>query len=69
MVSEDARTSSFGQAVVAEMVGTQARFNAFLSPPILVSRKDCHVPFNPVLEYAILPDAAQVHAAITEVMR
>ena len=57
VVSEDARTSSFGQAIISEMVGTQTRFNHFLSPPILVSRPDCHIPFNPILEYALLPDA------------
>jgi 2-oxoisovalerate dehydrogenase E1 component len=69
VISEDVRTSSFGQAIITEMVGTQIRFNRFLSPPILVSRPDCHIPFHPILEYALLPDVARVHAAITEVMR
>jgi 2-oxoisovalerate dehydrogenase E1 component len=69
VVSEDGRTSSFGQAIIAEMVASQAKFNRFLSPPILVARDDGHIPFNPVLEYAVLPDAARIHAALTEVMR
>jgi 2-oxoisovalerate dehydrogenase E1 component len=69
VLSEDCRTSSFGQSVIAEMVSTEARFNRFLSPPILVSREDGHIPFNPILEYAVLPDMARLHSALTDVMR
>jgi 2-oxoisovalerate dehydrogenase E1 component len=69
VVSEDTRTGNFGQTIIAEMMGSQARFNSFLSPPLLVARADGHIPFNPVLEYAVLPDVARVQAAITEVMR
>ncbi|HQR09710.1 MAG TPA: thiamine pyrophosphate-dependent enzyme [Casimicrobiaceae bacterium] len=69
VVTEDARTGSFGQAIITEAVGSQARFNRFLSPPLLVAREDGHIPFNPVLEYAVLPDAARVHAALAEVMQ
>ena len=69
VVTEDARTGSFGQAIITEAVGSQARFNRFLSPPLLVAREDGHIPFNPVLEYAVLPDATRVHAALAEVMQ
>jgi 2-oxoisovalerate dehydrogenase E1 component len=69
VVTEDARTGSFGQAIITEAVASQARFNRFLSPPLLVAREDGHIPFNPVLEYAVLPDAERVHAALTEVMQ
>jgi 2-oxoisovalerate dehydrogenase E1 component len=62
------RTGCFGQAIITEVVG-RARFNRFLSPPLLVAREDGHIPFNPVLEYAVLPDAARVHAALAEVMQ
>jgi 2-oxoisovalerate dehydrogenase E1 component len=69
VVTEDCRTSSFGQAIIAEMVGSQTRFNRLYSPPVLVAREDGHVPFNPVLEYALLPNVARVHTALTELMR
>jgi 2-oxoisovalerate dehydrogenase E1 component len=69
VVSEDARTGNFGQAIITEMVASQQRFNAFLSPPLLVARDDVHVPFHPMLEYAILPDVAKVKAALHEVMK
>lgn len=69
VVSEDTRTGNFGQAIITEMVASHQRFNAFLSPPLLVARDDVHVPFNPILEYAILPDVAKVKAALLEVMK
>jgi 2-oxoisovalerate dehydrogenase E1 component len=69
VVNEDARTGSFGQAIITEMIASQERFDRLLSPPLLVAREDTHVPFNPVLEYAILPDAAKVANAVLEVMR
>ena len=67
VVSEDARTSSFGQAIVAHVVGSQDQFNRFLSPPLLVARPDAHIAFHPAVEYATLPDLAKVKAAILDV--
>jgi 2-oxoisovalerate dehydrogenase E1 component len=68
VVQEDTRTCGFGQAVVAEMTGKPERWNLFLSPPQLVSREDVHVGYNPIYEYAALPDLKQVLDAITLVM-
>jgi 2-oxoisovalerate dehydrogenase E1 component len=68
VISEDARTSSFGQAIVANVVGSQDQFNRFLSPPLLVSRPDAHIAFHPAVEYATLPDLAKVKTAILEVL-
>src|SRR5581483_1628283 len=64
VVHEDARTTGFGQCLIAEMVSKPERFNLFLSPPQLVARKDVPVPYNPILEYAVLPDLEEVMAAI-----
>jgi len=68
VVSEDARTSSFGQAIIAHVVGSQDQFNRFLSPPLLVARPDAHIAFHPAAEYATLPDLAKVKAAILDVL-
>jgi len=68
VVHEDTRTAGFGQTVVAEMTSTTERFNLLLSPPQLVAREDVHIGFNPILEYAALPDVDQVLAAIATVM-
>ena len=64
VVHEDARTTGFGQSVITEMTSDPKRWNLFLSPPQLVARKDVHIPFNPALEYAVLPDLEDVLAAI-----
>ena len=64
VVSEDSRLGNFGQSIIAEMVGTPERFDAFLSPPVLIAREDVHIPYNPVLEYAVLPDVARIRSAI-----
>jgi len=68
VIDEDSRTGCFGQTIVAEMVGTDARFAHFLSAPKLCARADAHVPYHPVLEYAILPDIARVTRAIEETL-
>jgi 2-oxoisovalerate dehydrogenase E1 component len=68
VVHEDARTTGFGQALIAEMTSKPERFNLFLSAPQLVARKDVHVPYNPTLEYAVLPDLEEVLTAIRTTM-
>ena len=68
VVHEDSRTAGFGQTVIAEMISKPERFNLLLSPPQLVARADVHIGFNPVYEYAALPDIDDVLAAIRTVM-
>lgn len=64
VVQEDGRTTGFGQCLITEMIAYPERFNLFLSSPQLVARKDTHIPYNPVLEYAVLPTLEQVLSAI-----
>ena len=68
VVHEDNRTCGFGQALIAEITSVPERWNLFLSPPQLVTRDDVHVGFNPIFEYASLPDVEDVVAAIAVVM-
>jgi 2-oxoisovalerate dehydrogenase E1 component len=68
VVHEDTRTCGFGQAILAEMTQVPERWNLFLSPPQLVAREDVPVGYNPVYEYAALPDLEGVVAAIHTVM-
>ena len=68
VVHEDNRTCGFGQALIAEITRVPERWNLFLSPPQLVARDDVPVGFNPIFEYAALPDVAEVVAAIAVVM-
>lgn len=68
VVHEDARTTGFGQAIISEMTSRPERFNLFFSAPQLVARKDVHIPYNPTLEYAVLPDLEEVLTAIRTTM-
>lgn len=68
VVHEDTKTCGIGQTVIAEMTRMPERFNLFLSPPQLVAREDIHIGYNPIYEYAALPDAARVLEAIRVVM-
>lgn len=68
VLHEDNRTCGFGQAIIAEMTRLPERWNLFLSPPQLVAREDVHIGYNPVYEYAALPDLQQVVDAINVTM-
>lgn len=65
---EDNRTGGFGQTVVAEIVSNPESWNYFLSPPQVVARHDVPIGFNPVHEYAALPDLDDVVRAVRVVM-
>ena len=43
-------------------------FNYFLSAPQLVARQDVPIPYNPILEYAVLPDLDAVLKAVRQTM-
>jgi 2-oxoisovalerate dehydrogenase E1 component len=44
------------------------RWNLFLAPPQLVARQDVNIGYNPIYEYAALPDLGQVIDAIKTTM-
>jgi 2-oxoisovalerate dehydrogenase E1 component len=68
VVHEDNRTASVGQMVIAEMTAKPERWNLFLSPPQLVARADVQIGYNPIYEYAALPDVQEVIDAIRVTM-
>ncbi len=68
VLSEDVRTAGFGQSVVAEIASDPTIFDLLLAPPLLVAREDVPIGYNPILEYAALPDVEDVLAAIRTVM-
>jgi 2-oxoisovalerate dehydrogenase E1 component len=68
VIQEDNLTCGFGQTVIAEMVRIPERFNLFLAPPQLVSRADVAIGYNPIYEYAALPDVDRVLQAIDVAM-
>jgi 2-oxoisovalerate dehydrogenase E1 component len=64
VLHEDTRTCGFGQSVISEVVSDPEKFNLLLAPPQLVCRDDVHIGFNPVYEYAALPDAERLRQAV-----
>ena len=64
VIHEANRSCGFGQAIIAEVVSNPKRFQSLFAPPQLVARNDIHIPYHPVLEYAVLPDVVRVIAAI-----
>lgn len=69
VVAEDTRTCSFGQTIVAEMTSVPERWNLFLAPPQVVAREDVPIGYNPIYEYAALPDLDDVIGAVRTTMQ
>ncbi len=68
VVHEDNKTCGIGQSIIAEMTRIPERWNLFLAPPQLVAREDVNIGYNPIYEYAALPDLGQVIQAIQTTM-
>ncbi|TVP79524.1 MAG: hypothetical protein EA353_05995 [Puniceicoccaceae bacterium] len=68
VVQEDNISASVGQMIVAEMCSQHAVLQALKSPPTIVSKADVHVGFNPIYEYAALPDKARIAAALERLL-
>ena len=68
IVQEDGRSCSVGQMIISELTGDPDSWCHFVSAPVLVSKPDVHIGYNPIYEYAALPDVEQVVEAIEQVM-
>ena len=69
VIQEDGRSCSVGQMIITDLLSDEDGFYHFVSPPQLVSKPDVHIGFNPIHEYAALPDVGDVVAAIEETLR
>lgn len=68
IVQEDNISASVGQMIVAEMCGARDVLQHLKTPPVIVSKDDVHVGFNPIYEYAALPDQARIKAALDRLL-
>src|SRR3954469_9328190 len=66
VVHEDIRTSGFG-AEVASWIA-ESCFGDLDAPVVRIGAKDCHVAYEPTLEDAILPQPADIAAALRTVL-
>lgn len=66
IIQEDTLNCSVGQMIITTLMEDHAVWNAIIAPPVLVSKGNIHVGFNPVLEYSSLPDVESVIKAINK---
>ena len=68
VVQEDSENCSVGQMIVAHLAGLPEIWSELLAPPILVSKTNVMIGYNPIYEYAALPDVKRIVAAVTRAM-
>jgi 2-oxoisovalerate dehydrogenase E1 component len=64
VVQEDTENCSVGQMIISHVTGNAGLWNELLSPPILVSKPNVVIGYNPIYEYAALPDVDRIVTAI-----
>src|SRR5262249_49932713 len=64
VVQEDTENCSVGQMIISHITGRPELWNELFSPPILVSKPNVVIGYNPIYEYAALPDVERVASAI-----
>ena len=64
VVQEDTENCSVGQMIISHVTGNPGLWNELLSPPILVSKPNVVIGYNPIYEYAALPDVERIVTAI-----
>src|SRR4051812_38254758 len=68
VVQEDTENCSVGQMIITHIVSQPDIFEALVSPPILVSKGNVMIGYNPIYEYAALPDVERIVSAIQRSM-
>ena len=68
IVQEDTENCSVGQMIITTLAGDAEIWSALQAPPALVSKGNVMIGYNPILEFAALPDAKRVVAAIRAVL-
>ncbi len=66
VVQEDTENCSVGQMIISHITGQAELWDAMVSPPILVSKGNVMIGYNPIYEYAALPDVQRIVKAIED---
>src|SRR5256886_1717117 len=64
VVQEDTENCSVGQMIITHITSQPDLWSEMASPPILVSKTNVMIGYNPIYEYAALPDVERIVAAI-----
>ena len=68
VVQEDSENCSVGQMIVAHLAASPEIWSELIAPPILVSKANVMIGYNPIYEYAALPDVKRIVAALRRAM-
>src|SRR5206468_9357999 len=63
VVQEDTENCSIGQMLISHITSAPDLWDQMISPPILVSKANVMIGYNPIYEYAALPDVDRVVSA------
>ncbi|MEP6709551.1 MAG: thiamine pyrophosphate-dependent enzyme [Verrucomicrobiota bacterium] len=66
VVQEDSENCSVGQMIITHVTSQRDIWSEMVSPPILVSKGNVMIGYNPIYEYAALPDVERIVAAISK---
>src|SRR5437764_1385666 len=64
VVQEDTENCSVGQMIITHIASQPDLWSEMVSPPIVVSNTNAMIGYNPIYEYAALPDVERIVAAI-----
>src|SRR5881409_838558 len=64
VVQEDTENCSVGQMIISHVTSMPELWNEMISPPVLVSKANVMIGYNPIYEYAALPDVDRIVSAI-----
>jgi 2-oxoisovalerate dehydrogenase E1 component len=64
VVQEDTENCSVGQMVITHVASKADLWDGMFSPPTLISKGNVMIGYNPIYEYAALPDVDRIVAAI-----
>src|SRR5437667_2505287 len=64
VVQEDTENCSVGQMIISHVTSMPELWDEMISPPVLVSKANVMIGYNPIYEYAALPDVERIVSAI-----
>src|SRR2546421_10394950 len=68
VVQEDTENCSVGQMIITDIASQPDLWSEMVAPPILVSKTNVMIGYNPIYEYAALPDVKRIVAALRRAM-
>ncbi|AOS44524.1 2-oxoisovalerate dehydrogenase subunit beta [Lacunisphaera limnophila] len=64
IVQEDTENCSVGQMIISHLLAQPGIWAALKAPPVLVSKGNVMIGYNPIYEYAALPDGPRIVEAL-----